>query len=71
MKAQSGIVNHIAQSLSFYTSSASSIKQIYNNIYNTPISKIPTIGSTLFAKSDDIVRVFYKNVNGLSTNRAS
>ena len=71
MKAQSGIVNHTAQNLSFHTSSASSTKQIYNNIYNTPISKIPTVDSTLSAKSDDIVKVFYENVNGLSTNRAS
>ena len=65
MPAQSEIVNNTVQSLLLSMSSASSNKNFINNIYNTPISKIPIIGSNYSKKSDRVFPVFYKNVNSL------
>ena len=42
-----------------------------NNIYKTPISKISIISSNFSIKSDRIICIFYKNVNGLSMDRSS
>ena len=71
MQTRSGIVNNTAQSFSLYASSTGSNQIVSNNIYNAPISRIPKIGSTFSQKLDSVFRVFYENVNGLSTNRKS
>ena len=70
MQARSGNFETIAQSFPYLKSSASPFPY-NNNIHKILINQIPTIGSNLSAKLDNVFRVFYKNINGLCTDRRS